>query len=40
MARKKEIEKEELQLVDRGVKAMMADIKLGKIKTYSLEEVK
>lgn len=40
MATKKEVDKDELRLVDKGVKAMMAEIEQGKIKTYSLEEVK
>ncbi|MGA9140736.1 MAG: type II toxin-antitoxin system ParD family antitoxin [Methanocella sp.] len=36
----REIDEEEARLVDRGVEAMMADIETGKVKTYTLEEVK
>jgi Arc/MetJ-type ribon-helix-helix transcriptional regulator len=34
------LEEEELRLVKKGVESMMADIESGKMKTYSLGEVK
>lgn len=40
MLYEREIDEEEARLVDKGVESMMADIEMGKVKTYSLEEVK
>lgn len=36
----RQIEEEEAVLVHRGVEAAMADIRSGKVKTYTLEEVR
>ena len=36
----RELEEEEIRLVNKGIDAMMEDVKSGKVKTYTLAEIK
>jgi len=40
LAYERALEEEEMMLVQRGVESMMSDIRAGKVKTYTLDEVK